>query len=267
VLLTRALAALVFAPALLFVVWWGGGPLAVSVLVLTALALWEYQQMMLERGDLYDKTLGFVLAGGVACAALGWIPAAVAGLLLPAATILVLLAALSKPDPIERSVTRAALVTLGVLYTAGLFPFLYRLRQVDEIGLGLGLSAVFCTFGGDTGGYIAGRLFGKHKLYPKISPNKTVEGLIGGLMMAVGVAFFIPVLFPFPLPPVHLLALGLIAGAFGVVGDLVESMMKRSVGAKDSSRLIPGHGGVLDRFDAMMFVAGGMWIYVELVLL
>jgi phosphatidate cytidylyltransferase len=264
VFVTRTLAALVLAPALLYLVWLGGTPLAVTCLVLVALALWEYQRMMLGAGEVGFKIAGFGAAGAVACAVLGWLPASVAPALLPGATILVLLVALFTPEPIERSTTRAALVLLGVAYAAGLFPFLYRLREVPSLGLGLSLSALFCAWGADTGAYLTGRAIGKHKLYPVISPNKTVEGFVGGLALAIGVAFFIPHLFHYELAAPHLFAIGAIAGVLGVAGDLCESMMKRSVGAKDSSHLIPGHGGVLDRFDAVIFVAPAVYVYVTL---
>ena len=133
------------------------------------------------------------------------------------------------------------------------------------MGLGLSLGAIFCTWAADTGAYFAGRAFGRHKLYPKISPGKTVEGAIGGLASAVGAAFLIRFLFDVPMEAAYTAGMGAVAGVAGVIGDLSESLLKRSVGAKDSSRLIPGHGGVLDRFDGVMFAAPALYAYVVIV--
>jgi len=115
------------------------------------------------------------------------------------------------------------------------------------------LTALAVVWAADTGAYFAGRRFGKHKLAPRISPNKTVEGLAGGMLAAVlaGIGFsLIAGAAPEQLPAVALVALA--AGLFSVVGDLFESLLKRHVGVKDSGHLIPGHGGILDRLDGVL---------------
>jgi phosphatidate cytidylyltransferase len=117
----------------------------------------------------------------------------------------------------------------------------------------------------DSGAYFAGRAFGRHKLFPRVSPNKTWEGAIAGFLAAV-LAF---VLFrQFLLPYLSLrdaLVCGGIIGIFGQIGDLVESLLKRDAGVKDSSTLIPGHGGVLDRFDSLLFVAPLLFCFLDFV--
>ncbi len=128
---------------------------------------------------------------------------------------------------------------------------------------------VLAIFGGiwvcDSGAYFAGRAFGRHKLFPRVSPNKTWEGAVAGFAAAI-VAF---VLFrQFLLPYLSLrdaLVCGGIIGIFGQVGDLAESLLKRDAGVKDSSTLIPGHGGVLDRFDSLLFVAPVLFFYLDFV--
>ncbi len=263
---TRVLAALIFAPALLYLVYLGGLYLAVALFVLALLSAWEYLELTLGGGKPHLKVVGYLLAALLGAAVLGWLPASLAPVLLPAAVIVVLTAVLLQPEPISTSGSRAALVVLGALYCGGLLPYLALLRGSGELGLGLAMMALFCTWGADTGAYFVGRFFGKHKLYPKISPAKTIEGGVGGLLTAVAVAFLIRTLFAVPLLPAYVVAVGALAAVLGVVGDLVESMLKRSVGAKDSSRLIPGHGGVLDRFDAVMFVAPGLYVFLALAL-
>ena len=246
-------------PVLFGLVYNGGQALAVACAGLSALMLWEYLRLVLAPGEAYFKALGFALGLGVAAATLGWLQNT--ALLVPGLTLLAFLAFLVRPEPVQRSVTRLALVALGALYCGGLIPYLSLLR---DKGQGLALIALLCTWVADTAAYFVGRAIGRRKLYPSVSPGKTVEGALGGLVGSVVVAFAVARLFGVALGPWHVVWLGAIAGTFGVVGDLCESLLKRSVGAKDSSHLIPGHGGVLDRFDAVMFVAPAFYIYVAL---
>ncbi|MEZ4465465.1 MAG: phosphatidate cytidylyltransferase [bacterium] len=121
------------------------------------------------------------------------------------------------------------------------------------------------TFGGDIGGYFAGRFLGRHKLYPTVSPKKTVEGAVGGLALGVGGALLARATFPGlgGLTVVDCLVLGIGGVTFGILGDLVESLIKRACGAKDSGTLIPGHGGLLDRIDALLFAGPFCAFYLE----
>ncbi len=117
---------------------------------------------------------------------------------------------------------------------------------------------------GDTGAYFAGRTFGKKKLYPRISPNKTWAGFYGAVLSA-GVFSTVFSLFVARFPLIHALGLGLLTGALGQLGDLVESWLKRVTGVKDSGALIPGHGGLFDRIDALLFVCPVVYVYTLLV--
>jgi phosphatidate cytidylyltransferase len=119
----------------------------------------------------------------------------------------------------------------------------------------------------DTFAYFAGRFFGRHKLFERVSPNKTWEGAIAGYVGGVAI-FLISQNFLLPYMTVgSAFVCGSIIGIFGQVGDLVESLLKRDAGVKDSSALIPGHGGVLDRFDSLMFVAPLLFLYLRFVVL
>lgn len=258
----RVATALVFAPSLLAIVYWGGFALEATCVGLSLIMLWEYLRLTFGREATAAKVIAYVLTAALAAAVVSWVPAPSAAAVLPAITLALFLHSLARPDPIETSMQRTGFLMLGVMYCGGLFPFLARLRALETAGLGLSLMALFCTWSADTGAYFAGRFFGRRKLYPKISPGKTIEGGIGGLLCAVGVAFLIRSLFDVDLASGHTMALGFLAGCVGVAGDLCESMLKRSVGAKDSSALIPGHGGVLDRFDAVMFVAPSFFVYL-----
>jgi phosphatidate cytidylyltransferase len=117
---------------------------------------------------------------------------------------------------------------------------------------------------GDTGALYTGRILGKHRLAPNISPKKTVEGLIGGTAasIAAAVAFGTIVL---GLDAIRAGILGLVLGLLGVVGDLFESLLKRSVDIKDTSSIFPGHGGILDRIDSLLFAAPALLLYVRFI--
>jgi phosphatidate cytidylyltransferase len=147
----------------------------------------------------------------------------------------------------------------GVVYLGGLSaPLALLQRDVGDGPLWV-FVAIAVTFANDTGAYFAGRALGRHKLYPLISPSKTVEGAAGGLvggLLAVMVSrlTFFPTL---TLADCFLVAIP--SAIIGPIGDLLESMLKRSAGVKDSGRTLPGHGGVLDRIDALLFVTA--WVY------
>jgi phosphatidate cytidylyltransferase len=115
------------------------------------------------------------------------------------------------------------------------------------------LALLFLVWTADTGAYMAGKTMGKHKLAPNISPGKTWEGWIGGALLTLGMGWALGYMLP-EVPLSHRLGAAAVVAIFGVLGDLAESMLKRSVGVKDSGRILPGHGGLLDRFDALLLV-------------
>ena len=122
------------------------------------------------------------------------------------------------------------------------------------------MTIMFAWFA-DTGGYFAGRFLGKHKLYEAVSPKKTVEGAIGGLAGSVRGAVLAHFWFLPSLELVPGIVLALVAGCLGQAGDLGESLLKRSFGVKDSGAIVPGHGGILDRVDALMLTAAVTFLY------
>ncbi len=123
------------------------------------------------------------------------------------------------------------------------------------------LGCIFYIWTNDTGAYLLGSLIGKHKLYEAISPNKTWEGAIGGMLLALGLAFLMCRVFP-QLSLFHWIAVSIIVSIAGIVGDLVKSMLKRQAGVKDTGNILPGHGGILDRFDSLFFSAPLVFCYL-----
>ncbi|MEO8761524.1 MAG: phosphatidate cytidylyltransferase [Bacteroidia bacterium] len=125
------------------------------------------------------------------------------------------------------------------------------------------LGMIFFVWINDTGAYFVGSFFGKHKLYEKISPNKTWEGTLGGIALCIALSFVVAIMFP-QLATIHWVVISIIVAVFGNLGDLVESMLKRMAGVKDSGTLMPGHGGVLDRFDSLFFATPFVFCYLAL---
>jgi len=182
-----------------------------------------------------------------------------------AALIVAATSVLLAPGEIAGAGARLGLAILGVVYVGGLTAPLALLHRTLPEGPLWVITAIAATFGNDTGAYFAGRGFGRHKLYPSISPGKTVEGALGGLVATVLLLFVFRATFFPALTPADCLLVAIPGSILGPIGDLVESLMKRSAGVKDSGHLIPGHGGLLDRLDALLFV--GAWIYVYAVYL
>ena len=123
------------------------------------------------------------------------------------------------------------------------------------------LGIIFFIWINDTGAYLVGSFLGKHKLYEKISPNKTWEGTIGGVILCIALSFVMVKLFP-QLELQHWIVISVIVAVFGTLGDLVESMLKRTAGVKDTGNIMPGHGGVLDRFDSLLFSTPFVFCYL-----
>jgi phosphatidate cytidylyltransferase len=157
-------------------------------------------------------------------------------------------------DALENAPRRVSLAVLGAVYPGLLLSALVKLRQLDQGGWWI-ILALTVTWMNDTCAYFAGRAFGKHKLYPRISPSKTWEGAIGGALGSIGGAMIVQHFWIPQLQPWGAALIGAGAALLGPLGDLSESMLKRAFGAKDSGRLLPGHGGILDRIDALIFNA------------
>lgn len=167
--------------------------------------------------------------------------------------------------PIEDSLPSSAVAVLATTYVGLLGGSLIRLRHDFPDGWKLVFFLLLVVWLGDTGAYYIGKKFGKHKLSPRISPQKTVEGLAGGIATSIITAIVIHLTFFPSFPLLHAIIAGVILSVAGVVGDLAESMWKRSAAVKDSGTLLPGHGGFLDRFDSILFTAPILYCYWTLI--
>jgi phosphatidate cytidylyltransferase len=178
------------------------------------------------------------------------------------AIVAVSAAVLAAPGEIAGAGARLGVAGFGVVYLGVLPVSLALLHRDAAHGSVWVCAAIAVTFANDTGAYFAGRAFGRHKLYPAISPAKTVEGALGGLAGGVGILLLGHATLTPTLTIADCLAIGIPAAVLGPMGDLVESLLKRAAGVKDSGRLLPGHGGMLDRVDALLFVAAWAYVYV-----
>ncbi|OPY59072.1 MAG: Phosphatidate cytidylyltransferase [Pelotomaculum sp. PtaU1.Bin035] len=152
---------------------------------------------------------------------------------------------------------------MGTLYV-GLMCYFYLLRTLPDGWIWL-IFMFAGTWTCDTAAYFVGRAFGRRRIAPVLSPKKTLEGAMGGLLGSTFIAYLFAIIYPFlSMHMPKLLLLGLLLGAAAEVGDLLESAFKRQAGLKDSSSLIPGHGGILDRFDSALFTAPLVYYYVRL---
>lgn len=161
----------------------------------------------------------------------------------------------------------AAWTVLGVAWVAGGGAGATMIMMIDDGGLRLLIAFVLIAALDDIGAYFVGTAFGKHKMAPSISPNKSWEGFVGGAVTSLLGGLFFGVLLPDELGITHGLAIGAICGLLVPAGDLVESLFKREIGLKDSGRLLPGHGGFLDRLDAIVFCAPVVALYLRFVVI
>ena len=224
------------------------------VAVIGVAALYEFYALCF--GD--TRAPWKVGAGLTVCAAL------IAGPLTPGivtpALLFGLMAILSVPlfidTPLRDSLKHSSFTVTGLLYIGLTLSYLVMTRLLPE-GEWLIIFLLLVTWAGDTGAYYVGTLCGQRPLAPRISPKKTTEGLIGGLAFATVAAWFLPAL-----SSLDCMMLALLLTGAGLWGDLAESAIKRSAGVKDSGGLLPGHGGMLDRIDSLLFTAPAFYYYV-----
>ncbi len=242
-------------------------PLAVFVAIVGIIGVAEYATMAFpaQRGERF-LTIGLgSLLTVAACAQAIRVPPA--PLWLGAALALAIMAGLvwtllARPD-FERGLADLGLALVGILYVGFLLPHFIFLHGVP-LGPRWVILVVAIGMAGDTGGYAVGHLMGRHKLMPRVSPGKTIEGSVGimaGSLLAVAIC---KLLFLNDLGWTEGAVLAMVMGTIGQLGDLSESIMKRTFGAKESGWLFPGHGGVLDRIDSLLFPVAFLYYYILL---
>jgi phosphatidate cytidylyltransferase len=259
----RVLAAFVFVPALIGVMWLGGFAFHGLVLLITLGAVWEYFTVTGFKGD-RPAFVFAVLVTMIFAVFVSLFPLKFLGPAVIAAMFFVMLWHLVFFGDMKTSIPRAGVMMLGVLYAGFLPTMLWHIRKLDN-GTGWFLLLLGIVWLADTGAYFTGRAVGRHKMYPAVSPGKTWEGAVGGILSSIAGGFLAKALVLPNLTVWQVLLVSVPAGALGQAGDLCESLLKRSYGVKDSGRSIPGHGGVLDRFDAIFFAAPYIYCFARIV--
>jgi phosphatidate cytidylyltransferase len=236
--------------------WWVFVLLAVAAMVL---GLWEFYLLAKRLQLKPDPAAGYIAGAALVTIALYNDPAAILldQFVIIALTIGTLIAATVRGAPFDKMLASVGATILGVLYVAFLGSHLISLRTGFDPTLSRHLLSFFflVLMGADTGAYYLGRAFGKRKLAPSISPGKTWEGAVGGLVAALAMAALSHFWFFRELPLKYILPLAAVMTMVGIFGDLAESAVKRGAGAKDAANILPGHGGMLDRLDSLLFNA------------
>lgn len=265
-------------PLVAVIIWVGGLALALLLAVAAALAAWEFYKLAIGSGSVPLWGHGVLVSAVIPLAVWArfagfWTPPiSLVLLLVPELLAVALWVRGSDGKPLEV----VGITILGMLYTGAMLAFAYALRHhrfaIEPAGgtLLVGLPLLL-TWGTDTGAMFFGAQWGRTRLMPTVSPRKTVVGAVGGAVVAAVVALLYVryALHPYArlsMPAVSAIAFGLVVSAAGQVGDLVESMLKRQAGVKDSSGLIPGHGGALDRVDSLLFTLPVSFALYELLL-
>ena len=275
-MIKRILVGLVGIPATIALINYSAVGFSAAIIPITTLALLEFYHLAESKHAVPNKVLG--VAGSIVLqllflwytivdpmhntTVLVYLTVAAIGFVL-----LILTAELFRDQ--ENALLNTSLTVFGVTYITVCMSMLMMIRSKVEGITGFdGASLTIALFAGvwmcDSAAYFTGLAIGKHKLFPRVSPKKTWEGAIGG---GIGAVLTVVGLFMWLMPQVpvtHAIAIGCIIAVFGPIGDLAESWLKRDAVVKDSSHIIPGHGGILDRFDSMLFVAPLVIIYLVL---
>lgn len=244
---------------------------AIAVLALAA-GLFEFFSLTKKLELKADAGIAYLGAAGLTVAFIVDAPATSPDLLMIALAIFIILVFVTQTFRFQKDFSKllggAGVTILGVMYVAFLGGFLIATRVGFEGHPYLSTHLLGFFFlvlmGSDTGAYFAGRAFGKHKLAPGISPGKTVEGLIGGLLAGAGFAALATATFFPELPYQASIPLGIVMSAVGVLGDLAESAMKRGANTKDAASILPGHGGLLDRLDSLLLNAPILYYFARI---
>ncbi|MDY6917757.1 MAG: CDP-archaeol synthase [Chloroflexota bacterium] len=253
----RLLTALVLLP-LIVIIWFGGPAYSLTVAVAAALGLLEFFHM---KGFSWRHPLTLFGLLWVLLLILAAHFATTYSLLVLSAAVVFSLVWVVSRSSVEQASHDWAWTLAGIIYVGWMLSYFIPLRALEG-GRDWVFVALFATFAVDTSAFFIGRAWGRHPLAPRVSPGKTWEGTIGGFLAAIAACLILAAVLPSVAVGWKVAVLGVLIGVFAQLGDLAESMLKRSAGVKDASRLMPGHGGLLDRLDSIIFSVVVVYYYV-----
>jgi len=267
-LIIRITVAIIWGPLVVWLVYLGGLPFFFLTAGIIVISIWELYRMAKIKGAFFQLVPAELLGVGLVFA-FYFNPELVPTILFLGISIAFFVEIYHKKgSPIlNLSATLFGALFYGVMIGSFvLFRELPRVINVSYVEPGQWLLLlIFSTWVCDTAAYVFGSYFGKHKLMPRISPNKTVEGAVAGFFAAIAIAYVCHLWFVDELALQHSLVIGVIAGSLGQYGDLFESMLKRDADVKDSSQFLPGHGGIMDRFDSLSISAPLVYLYLRFI--
>ncbi len=231
--------------------------------LVTARAGWEYARLI-ERSGIPLERSSFATVSVLAIIAYGLLEESFKALIFVGSVLYFMLRYLAHPEGLKAG----AAAVLGLIYIPYFLHFFYEIYQA-ETGFYYVLLLLLLIWGYDTGAYAVGSLFGRHKLFVELSPKKSWEGVVGGFLLAWLAGWASLSWLPVELSSsvvFHALLMSLLVSAFAQLGDLLESKLKRTAGVKDSGALFPGHGGMLDRIDALLLALPVFYFYLHYVL-
>lgn len=259
----RVLSALIGIPIVIGAVYMGGPWYAILLMLVANLGIFEYLSMLKARDYKAPLAIGFI---GVSLFLVA-IYLDLSDFIYPIIMLIFsILFTYSLFGMGRQSIAESAVLLWGIIYLGGLSGYMLTLRMMPE-GAVYTYMLLIGVWIHDTAAYFIGRRWGIHKFAPSISPNKSVEGSVAGVLSTVIIAFSIAILAPgfLPVNPGQAIIFGLGIAVFSQLGDLLESAMKRQLEVKDSGSIIPGHGGILDRFDSLLFTAPFVYYFFLLV--
>jgi phosphatidate cytidylyltransferase len=262
----------VIIPVVLLITHAGGLVFSVFVAAVAGLGCYEFYRMFSRTDTPTSTAVG--IAGSVGlCLSFHFEGVSGAGYVLSGLLGVVLVERLITQRR-EAFVSSVGVTMIGALYTGWLLGYFILIRnfnaahawpydRIPEAGRTFVYLVLVLTWSYDSMAYLVGSFAGRHRIFGKVSPSKTVEGTLGGLAGCVAASLISRVTFASFIGPGQAVILGLLVGILAQIGDLVESMIKRSTDTKDSSRMLPGHGGVLDRYDSLLFTGPGLYLFLR----
>lgn len=265
----RVLVVVFGAPLIIFLILKGSWPLLLLVLIINLRSQYEFYRLTESKGMLPFKILGLI---GTVLITVSFYFYGLEKLWL-IITLLFYVTLLLELFRNHGSATlNVAATTWGFFYPTFFFGFHILIRELPrslQLNYAVGgswlLLMLLTIWICDTAAYFVGSLMGKHKLYQRVSPHKTVEGAVAGFIFAILTAYVLHATYVRSINLTHCLIIGAMIGVMSQIGDLVESVFKRDAGVKDTAAILPGHGGFLDRFDAPLFVAPLMYLYLRFI--
>jgi phosphatidate cytidylyltransferase len=276
-LLTRTLTAAVFVAVLLSAIWLGYLSFNILFGIITIWGLHEFYEISEKLNAKPFRMTGYITAAilfSANSAQYSYCTAKIASLSLLSLALIFIQGLFSKN---EKPIKDIAFTVFGIIYIGLSFTLLNRISWIqpginngkmfpgNDYNFHLILGPILLIWASDSFAYLVGSMIGKRKLYERISPGKTWEGTIGGGILTMASSYIVAGWFP-EIEFKHWLVISILVVVFGTLGDLFESLLKRQAGIKDSGKIMPGHGGILDRFDSLMFVTPFVYLYLNWVL-